>query len=102
MQGAVNLAGIGLVMATSDRYDKIERGITLIERSWIRFSEWLPRNQPMLSIYSTADTRRYDLGLVMSFRTRHLSRLCKQSLHLSRHQLQFARRLRFPPVRTRT
>ena len=70
MQGAVNLAGIGLVMATSDRYDKIERGITLIERSWIRFSEWLPRNQLMLSIYSTADTRQYDLGLVMSFHTR--------------------------------
>ena len=56
----------------------------------------------MLSIYSTADTRRYDLGLVMSFRTRHLSRLCKQSLHLSGHRPWFARSLRLPPVRTRT
>ena len=64
---------------------------TAIERPWIRFSEWLPRSRLRLSICSTAGTRRFDPGRAVSFRTRHLFRLCTQSLHLSARQPRFAR-----------
>ena len=64
---------------------------TAIERPWIRFSESLPRSRLRLSICSTAGTRRFDPGRAVSFRTRHLFRLCTQSLHLSARQPRFAR-----------
>ena len=64
---------------------------TAIERPWIRFSEWLPRSRLRLSICSTAGTQRFDPGRAVSFRTRHLFRLCTQSLHLSERQPRFAR-----------